>query len=276
MTKLKLGFVRTGGKPLAYAGFTVLLFTMMGCNIGKLMPSSNNTSSNSPTSDKKTSDTSASVATLCNNGYYPVGPTMVRKYHVVYPKGMLSDREYTESFSDFSGDTFVVNTDFGDLKAHVTWRCTPDGLLATQFNNSIDVVKSGASAKVDTIDSNGVTFPPADRWQPGEKWHAEYHVTETLNGRDGKPMGNGDGTVQQDGEIVGSESITVPAGTFQTMKAVLKTQLEITIKVKGMSMPMKVPFETTAWFARDTGIVKAVTKMGETGDTTTELISSNK
>jgi hypothetical protein len=272
MTKLRSVF---RNRKILLAAFPTVALVLLGCNLSKFLPSGN-TSSNTVTSDKETSDTSASISTLCNNGYYPVGSTIVRKYHVAYPKGMLSDREYTESFSDFSEDTFVVNTDFGNIKAHINWRCTPDGLLATQYNNSIDLVKSGASAKVDTVDSNGVTFPPEDRWQAGEKWHAQYHVIETMNGPDGKVMGTGDGTVQQDGEIVGLESVTVPAGSFQAMKAVLKTELEITIKMKGMSMPMKVPFETTAWFAKDTGLVKSVTKMGRAGDTTTELVSSSK
>jgi len=189
---------------------------------------------------------------------------------------MVSDREYTETFSDFSGDTFTVNTDFGTVNAHVHWRCTGDGLLATQYNNSIDLMKSGASAKVDTVDSSGVTFPQEGRWQTGEKWEAAYHVIETLNGPDGKQIGGGDGTVKQDAEIVGSESVTVPAGTFDTMKAVIKTELEITINVKGISSPVKVPFETTGWFAKDVGLVKAVTKMGLGGDATTELKSISK
>jgi hypothetical protein len=276
MTELKTEIAILGRNYPVFAVFSLFLFIVLGCSLSKFVPASNGSTSNTTTSDKKTSDTSAPIATLCNNGYYPVGPSVVRKYHVSYPKGMLSDREYTESFSDFAGDTFTVNTDFGTVNAHVHWRCTPDGLLATQYNNSIDLMKSGASAKVDTVDSSGVTFPPQDRWQTGEKWQAEYHVVETLNGPDGKSMGGGDGTVKQDGEIVGSESVIVPAGSFETMKVQIKTDLDITIKMKGMSIPMKVPFETTAWFAKDTGMVKAVTKLGQGGNTTTELTSINK
>jgi len=262
------------GRLTSLAVFAIMIFVALGCNLSKFTGSGN--SSNSGPDDNKPGTTSASTSDQCRNAYYPVGPSVVRKYHVTYARGMVSDREYTETFSDFSGDTFTVNTDFGTVNAHVHWRCTGDGLLATQYNNSIDLMKSGASAKVDTVDSSGVTFPQEGRWQTGEKWEAAYHVIETLNGPDGKQIGGGDGTVKQDAEIVGSESVTVPAGTFDTMKAVIRTELEITINVKGISSPVKVPFETTGWFAKDIGLVKAVTKMGLGGDATTELKSVSK
>src|SRR5215470_11752355 len=198
---------------VALSVFPILTVMILGCNLGRFTQQGNATPSNSSSSNNASS-TSGSASTICSNAYFPVGANVVRKYRVVYPKGMLSDREYTESFSDLTGDTFAVNTDFGNVKAHINWKCTPDGLLATQYDNTVNMMKSGASARVDTVDSNGVSLPPEERWQPGEKWHAEYHVTETLNGPDGKQMGGGDGTIAQDGEIVGAESVTVPAGTF--------------------------------------------------------------
>jgi len=263
---------------ISFAVFPVLIFVILGCsNLGRFTQSGNTTSSNSTTSDKNKSDTSGAVSSICNNAYYPVGENTVRKYRVTYPKGTLTEREYTETFSDFTGDTFVVNTDFDKVKAHINWKCTPDGLLATQYNNTVNMTKTGGSASVETKDFSGVTLPPEDRWQSGEKWQAEYHVTESLNGLDGKQAGGGDGIVTQNGEIVGSESVTVPAGTFDTMKAVLKTEVDITVTMKGMSIPMKVPIETTAYFAKGTGMVKSVTKMGSgVGDATSELLSIGK
>ena len=260
------------------AVFPVLIFVILGCsNLSRFTQSGNTTTSNSTTTDKKTSDPSGTVSSICSNVYYPIGENVVRKYRVTYPKGTLSEREYTETFSDFTGDTFVVNTDFDKVKAHINWQCRPEGLLATQYNNTVNMTKTGGSVSVETKDYNVVTLPPEGRWQLGEKWQAEYHVTESLNMPDGKQAGGGDGIVTQNGEIVGSESVTVPAGTFETMKAVLKSDVDITLTMKGVSMPMKVSIETTAYFAKGTGMIKSVTKMGSgIGDATSELLSISK
>jgi len=270
--------IRPNDHKISFAVFPVVIFVILGCSdLSRFAQSGNTTTSNSTTSDNKTSVPSGSVPSICSNAYYPIGENVVRKYRVTYPKGTLGEREYTETFSGFTGDSFVVNTDFDKVKAHINWKCTPEGLLATQYNNTVNMTKTGGSASVETKDFNGVTLPPEDRWQSGEKWQAEYHVTESLNAPDGKEMGGGDGIVTQNGEIVGSESITVPAGTFDTIKAVLKTDVDITVTIKGMSIPMKVPIETTAYFAKGTGMVKSVTKMGsEVGDATSELLSISK
>jgi hypothetical protein len=200
---------------------------------------------------------------------------MKRKYRVKYPKGVMSDREYTESFTDFSGDTFTVNTDFGSVAAHVKWRCTAEGLLATEYNNSIDM-KSGSVVKIETLDSKGVSFPSGDNWQPGGKWNAEYHISEDVATSGGKSVATSKGTVTQDGESIGTEEVTVPAGTFQTVKVRVTTHLDLAMNISGTSIPMKVDLETTAWFAKDTGMVKSVTKLGPTGETTTEMLSFSK
>src|SRR5690348_4130386 len=95
------------GKPVLLVVFAIMAFVALGCNLSKFTGGGNASNSAPP-------GTTGSTA-LCSNGYYPVGPSIVRKYHVIYPKGMLTDRDYTESFSDFSGDTFTVNTDFGTV-----------------------------------------------------------------------------------------------------------------------------------------------------------------
>ena len=255
--------------------FAIIVFVALGCNLSKFMKSANST--NSDSSDNRPTSTSGSVGAQCNNPYYPVSPSLSRKYHVSYPKGMLSDRDYTESFSDFSGDTFTVNTDFNTVAAHIKWRCTPDGLLATQYNNSIDMKNSGGSVSVETLDSKGVTFPSADKWQTGEKWQAEYHISENVTTSGGKSIAGSKGAVTQDGEVLGTEEVKVPAGTFQAVKIKITSHVNLTMNIPGSSgVPMNITLETTAWMAKDTGMVRSVTKMGDSGETTSELTSINK
>ena len=77
-------------------------------------------------------------------------------------------------------------------------------------------------------------------------------IRETVKNPNGQAMGEGNGTVNQDLEIIGTEQLTVPAGTFQTIK---------------------VSVEATTWFAKNIGMVKSETKgMGMPGVAVTELL----
>ncbi len=276
MIDLKCGFTRFTRRCLSVAGFAVLFLAGLGCNVSKYIGSNSNATSNSTVTDKRSSGTSEVNTGLCSNAYYPVGQAVSKKYRVSTARGAESGREYTESFSNLTDDGFTVDTDFGEVKAHINWRCTADGLLATQYNNSLNMTKTGASAKIETVESSGVSLPPEDQWATGKKWHAEYRVIETLSGPSGGEMGRGDGTVKQDGEIVGAESITVPAGTFDTIKTQMNTELAITVKVKSISVPMNVQLKTTAWFAKGTGMVRSVTETESIGESTSELLSISK
>src|SRR6185369_13366800 len=142
---------------------------------------SESSESNSSSSGKS----SQNIPAICQNAYYPVGPTVERKYHVSYAKDSFPAQDYTEKYSDFNGDKFVAKTDFKDVGTTINWICTPEGLLATQYVNSIDF-KNGGGSKIDTINSRGVSFPSESRWNVGEKWTTDYDVKETLKNPSGQ------------------------------------------------------------------------------------------
>ncbi|MCC7306872.1 MAG: hypothetical protein IT173_04855 [Acidobacteria bacterium] len=277
MSRYKIDLQPIFCRTLPFVVFPILILAMLGCSgLNRSVPSGNGSSSGTNTSGGNGSGTSAVVSGLCENPYYPVGPNLSKTYRVSSARPAASDREYTERFSNITGDAFTVDTDFGAVKAHINWKCTKDGLLATQYNNSLEMTKSGASASIETLESSGTTLPPEDRWRPGEKWHAEYTVAENLKGPGGKEMGRGDGTVKQDGEIVGPDQVTVAAGTFDAIKTQMKTEIEIRLNVRGVSVPMKVPMQTTAWFAKGTGMVRSETTTESIGTATSELVSINR
>jgi hypothetical protein len=69
--------------------------------------------------------------------------------------------------------------------------------------------------------------------------------------------------VVSDRNVVGKESVTTTAGTWDCFKITSKTTL--TIKVVGVGFPMS--FEQTEWFAPNFGIVKSESKNGSTAIT---------
>jgi hypothetical protein len=229
----------------------------------------NDTARKEATSGDKAQNTTTD---LCRNEYYPVGPNVERKYRIEYPKNMFPTSEYTERYTDFKDDVFVAITDIGEVSTRVNWRCTADGLFATQYNNSVDM-KSAGSSEIDTLEASGVSFLSESRWNTGEKWSADYKVKQTMKSPEGKVTGGGAGIINQSGEVLGAEEVTVPAGTFQTMKVKVKTDLDMTITVAGVTVPAKMSLETLAWFAKGKGMVKSTTGIGKQGVVTTELLT---
>lgn len=270
-------FLNTFCKYSVIITLSLLIQFQFGCSLIKSVTSSNSSVNSSTATNSTSSGESENagngISAICRNAYYPVGPAVERKYHIDYVKNSFPSQDYTERYTDFNGDAFVAKTDFKAVSTTINWRCLPDGLLATQYGNSIDI-KSGGGAKIDTLDSKGVSFIAETRWNPGEKWATTYNIKETIKGPDGQtPNGEGSGTVNQSGEVIEAEQVTVPAGTFQTMKVKVKTTLDLTVKVSGMSIPTKTNIDTTAWFAKDVGMVKSETGLGGLGVATTELLS---
>ncbi|MBS1798126.1 MAG: hypothetical protein JSS81_30210 [Acidobacteria bacterium] len=259
----------------------ILALFANGCRLPGSVSSPENANSAAKKTDSSGADASsdrkadASVPAACQVAYYPVGPTVERKYHIKYAKNFLPEQDYTERYENFADNKFVAKTDFKDVSTTINWTCTPDGLLATQYGNSIDI-KSGGGSKIETVNSRGVSFPVDARWKVGEKWTTGYDIRETLIDKNGKQTGTGEGKVEQQAEIVGEEEVTVPAGKFQTMKVRIVTRLDLTVKVGGMSVPTKTEVETTAWLAKDVGMVKSASEMAGLTSAVTELVSSSK
>lgn len=256
-----------------------VLQVLAACSTSKvLVPNESANTSGPVAKDSKTSDSASNsgLSANCINPYYPVGENVKRNYHIKYAGGMFPDHDYTESFTDLKGDNFVVKTEFKEIVSRVNWRCTADGLLATQYNNSMDFTKSGAKATVETVKSEGVSLPSAARWNPGEKWSAKYDITQTVKMPSGETAGEGGGTVSQSYEVIGIENIKTTAGTFQAIKLKMTLAIDLTIKVKGVSVPASTSLDSTVWFAKDVGMVKSETSMNGQEMASLELTSYQK
>ena len=249
-----------------------------GCNLVKSNNADGNSSANSTAAGNSQNANGGKAVTgkapaACQNAYYPVGPSVERKYQVKYQKMSNLNQDYTETYTDFTDNEFKSKAAFKEVTSNVNWRCLSEGLRATEYGNSVDM-KNGAGAKIDTLNSTGISYPSESRWNVGEKWTTGYDVKETIKSPDGK---TGDvvanGKIDQNGEIIGVEEVTVPAGKFQTMKVKVKTTLDLKVSVNGMTVPTKTNLETVGWFAKDVGMVKSVTTIAGMDTGTVELLS---
>ena len=224
------------------------------------------------------SSSEKAASTLCQNAYNPIGAALEKKYRVT--TSGLPPKEMTETYRDIGDDSFVVHSDFAgaqasEVKTDIKWTCTTEGLTPNDFDGNTMQTKNGASGKYETLKVTGVSIPAEARWRTGEKWNAKYDVKYTMQFPNSQLRAEGDGTVDGAGEILGEESVTVPAGTFQALKVRIVTKMNVTVKVNGTSMPNQFSFETLAWFAKDVGKVKSVNTLAGANVGSTELLSIN-
>lgn len=221
---------------------------------------------------KPTPTASSAQANACANPYYPVSPSLKRRYTVTYVNSELKPATYVESFNNLAGDSFTLNIEFPDLKTTVqtNWKCTGDGLAALQYAN---VGAGSMRFTLETVKSSGITFPPADRWRVGEKWEASYDVkTKAGDGPAKQVATDTTGTIVMASEIVGTESVTVPGGTFEAFKVAQTITQKLNVKTPGMTIPVNTDFKSTSWMAKDVGLVKSTIEK----TAVTELVSVTK
>ncbi len=115
----------------------------------------------------------------------------------------------------------------------------------------------------------GTNFPPTNQWKVGATWTANSTVEGGGTIQDIEAVATG--TVDQTYEIVAQESVTVPAGTFETYKVNLTLTEKMAISMNGTEVPVEFTTNSTQWYAEGVGLIKSATE----GDfaSTTELAS---
>jgi hypothetical protein len=232
-----------------------------------------------PPADKPDSSKSAPmVSGVCANDYYPVSATLKREYRVSYDSNALPPATYTESFLDITADAFKVKTTFeGGTGVTHGWKCLGDGLAALEYANVNLANQNQSNMQLDmkTISARGVFIPSENNWKVGYKWSNEFDVAGTMKGTAGMPSGEMKSNVMLEHEIVGEESLTVAAGTFNTFKVKTKVTQKGTMQMTtgpAVSVPMNLSLDLTVYQAKGVGLVKSVIEKAAT----TELLSYTK
>lgn len=218
----------------------------------------------------------------CYNAYYPATATLKKTYKIVYANNQMPPATYTESYANLAQDGFQHKITFPptEAKSGTTQpltveggiKCQPAGLMAMEYGSLS--MGQNTKFKFKTIKAEGVTFPNESDWKVGHKWTMTYEVEGQMTGVPAAAFKmSPQGTIAMNSEIVGTESVTVPAGTFQAFKVSMTMSQKLNMNMMGRDIPMDMSFKTTSWFAKDVGMVKAQTEeMGAT----TELVTLAK
>jgi hypothetical protein len=211
---------------------------------------------------------------LCTNSLVPIKPGAEWDYSNT---GVASNPvTFSTTIRDVHSDHFTVLTHFDEgASVEQDWQCTPDGLVAMTFGSgqtTLGLSMDNIVASILTTDVAGTTLP--SNIQQGKSWMYAFKITGNVL-HDNVMMGV-NGNIATTFQAVGTETVTVPAGTFNAMKIAASTKMEIHANYSGIDMPISSALDGNFWFAPGVGWIKSTqtgSLPGMSVDSTTELQS---
>ena len=219
----------------------------------------------------------ASVATAtnppanggCTNPFFPTSSGSAWTYSS--QGGALGAYTFTRTVADVSDSGFTLNDQTSlanGTSTSVKWNCQNGNLAALDAGSgSLNVSSSKYKITSTSITADGYNVP--NTFAAGTTWSEKVTVMGTVQS----------GTHTLDSQIVsslncavaGSESIKVPAGTFDTVKASCTDTVGVSELMQTTPIPAGAPItvDVTNWYAKGVGLVKSVRVNNTAGETTT-------
>jgi hypothetical protein len=201
----------------------------------------------------------------CTNAYYPVVSGMSKTYSST--GGALGDYTYSTKIVAVSDTGFSTSYLFSTgVNSLIKWNCQ-DGNLAALDDGSASLSMTTSKIKMvsSSVTADGYLIPAA--FDNGKTWSEKVTVTGTVQTSAGKTV---DGQIynQFDCSAGGADTVTVPAGKFDTVKAVCNKTVVVSAIVKGnMAQLGKNQENITYWYSKDVGFVKSVATGGSNNET---------
>ena len=241
-----------------------LVLSMLACNIGSSAPAAPSSSSGgSPGS---------SGSGACNNPLYPVVVGASWSYTLTGP----ISSSFTRTVTGLTADGFNDQDVFANGVSRTgNWNCNNGALIALNPNSSgggdSSVQSSHATANFHTTAMEGVTLPATVN--VGDSWSQNFTLegAVTLNGQD-IPAKD---VVAFSCTAGATESVTVPAGTFNAVHMDCTSDITITITMNGVETPSDVNTSSTMWYAAGVGMVKSSNLINGANANTLELTAYN-
>lgn len=218
-------------------------------------------------------DTPSTASEICSNALYPT--TQGATWIYASTGGPNGSFNYTNSITEVHADGFTLATQLAEQTRTQEWSCQPDGLKALQLGggSAEGISVQGMTADLAALDVAGVNLPK-DITQ-GAQWQYSLVLEGTVVMPD-NPQAPAKGTYSVVIQEMGKETITVSAGTFETVKIQSNSTVDIVSVFAGADAPITFNGTTITWYAPGVGYVKSVENGGFGGEAfsaTTELQS---
>ncbi len=189
----------------------------------------------------------------CDNPYYPVvdGATWV------YDMGDLPQVAHTMSVEE-EGKFKIAMTD-ADSAAVLEGECTEEGIILMDRGMEGSFFSGDGSSSTNSTSRTGVTLP--NDLKVGSAWTQTIDIIAE-GGEDGDTL---TANIITNYNVVGTETVTVPAGTFEALKIEQSGSMTM--------MGQELLTQGTLWYAEGVGNVKAETGMANGERFLSQLIS---
>jgi hypothetical protein len=251
----------------------VLILATLACNIpGGSVPSAPSspasTESSSLPSPLPPTDIppSSSSGGACDNSLYPVVVGASWSYSFT---GALPGN-FTRSITAVNVDGFTDQDVFDSgITRTGEWKCDHGALIALQpdAGSSGTVQAENVSASFETTSMSGITFPATAN--VGDTWSQNFTLEGTEKIKDLEIPAKNETAFSC--TVGNTESVTVPAGTFDAIRMDCKTDIAITITMNGVAVPTNVSTTSKMWYAPGVGMVKSDNVLGADTNSTIEL-----
>jgi len=186
----------------------------------------------------------------------------------------IEPTEMTTQYRVTGPDTFVTTQNVNDISTEISWRCTEEGLLSTDFGMGGAEIP-GVEYSLESV--SGVTFPMPDKLKVGNTWQSSFIMSGEMS-MEGLAMKMKMDAIT-DNEFIGFEQVTTPAGTFDAAKIDTNTTVDMQIDMGDMgdipAMPTMpgISMGTTLWLAEGVGMVKSLSVDPSGGNSVMELVA---
>lgn len=247
-------------RPFGLLALLALMLTPLACT--------RSDGANAPASASDPTATTAPTLNACSNPLYPV----VNGAQWTYALSGLSSGTFTHSIIAVRPDGFTDQDVFDEGVTRTgEWKCEAGALTALSPAESLSamVQTDGMTSKFTTTSLTGVTLPAV--LTPGTAWSQNFTIegTQTISGQD--VLAKGDFSYSC--TAAASESVTVPAGTFDAVRADCQIDGTIKVTLAGFEVPTKLTSTATMWYAPNVGMVKTQSEISGIGSNTIELAS---
>jgi uncharacterized protein DUF3108 len=241
----------------------VLVVSMLACNLsGGSTPATAEPSS----VPSEVPSGSSSTGGACDNPLYPVAVGVSWSYSMT----STVVGNFTRSIIAVDANGFKDQDVFtSGVTRTGEWKCESGALIALQPDGGPSgvVQTSGTTAEFQTTAMSGVTLPAAV--VAGTSWTQNFTLegTESINGQSIAAKN----VTAYSCTGGGTESVTVPAGTFNAVRVDCQTDMTITVTVSGVEVPTNVSTTSTTWYAPGIGMVKSDNVISGAENNTIEL-----
>ena len=226
--------------------------------------------SQSPASAPPASTGSPAIAG-CSNAYFPT--SIGTSWSYSSSGSQQGGYTYTWTVTDLNDQGFTTSDQYSTgVNATIKWTCQNGNLSALNGgSDSLSLTSSKATLKSNSIASEGYNIPA--NFGSGNSWAEKVTVDGTITTSTSKTA-NVQIVTQLHCAIAGTETISVPAGKFDTVKAACTQTLSLSALVQGTAVPAGSPAKEgiTNWYAKGIGLIQSV-RSGTTNGTETIVLT---